>query len=347
MKYNYNFNPACPYHGPMHKNVATIAAALISAMAAGAASAANAKSVSDTNQANQQNNKEARDWSEYMYNKYQSPQALYDQYRAIGYNPLTIMDNGTINGNVPSVPSALPNQSANFDSLANSGNVIANNVMQSEVLNSQAYKNYKEGGKSEAETETIQDLRDAIVKLETAKANWTEQQVKESEAKTNLLKSQKSYTDLTASFTQDQIDVYEQIASNLVMLSDFELKSAIQNLENLKKSGELTDAQIACSNKMIDVYRSQISLNGANANLSNSQSSYVDEQTNSLAFENTDEQRDLRTNEKKGQTYSNLYGSVIGGAYSIVSSVVNQVGNSVEKKRKQFLGKIRKHQLDN
>ena len=196
MKLNLEYNPCIvnSAYAPEQKNIAPVIIAGI--IAAGAALAGGGASIAASNHANNKalaENEKNRQWQEDMYTKYNSPTARFNEMSNLGYNPNTILSGGQIGQGTMSSNVGVPNiQTPDLSSISQAGNSIADAVMQYDVLQSQAYKNYKEAGKSEAETTLIQATQEAQVAYQTTLASKTqEEQLLVKEQRNKLLEEEK------------------------------------------------------------------------------------------------------------------------------------------------------------
>lgn len=254
---------------------------------AGASFLGNLFGIGSQNSANKQNLKIMREqqaWQEKMWNKqneYNTPENQLSLYQDAGYNPLTAlnaMSGNSSAGSVGTVQSAQM-QAADFSGFTQAGQTIANAMMQKELIQSQIDLNNANAGKSESDTWYTKlkgeiDQQDLIIRQ-----NMSAAQIKQYDANTEYIKSQKAYTDALKDMTESErkrFDLLTPLVVNMTKAQIDEVKARIDVLKAQKHQTEAQTAYIKHLTKWVDaISASQVALNNANANQANANAEYI------------------------------------------------------------------------
>ena len=256
-------------------------------IAAGTNILGNLFGIGSQHSANKQNLKIMREqqaWQEKMWNKqneYNTPENQLSLYQDAGYNPLTAlnaMSGNSSAGSVGTVQSAQM-QAADFSGFGQAGQAIANAMMQKELIQSQIDLNNANAGKSEADTWYTKlkgeiDQQNLIIYK-----NMSEAQIKQYEANTEYVKSQKAYTDALKDMTESERKRFDLLTPIVINMTQSQLDEIKARIEVLKAQKNQTEAQAAYVRTLTKWYgaiaSSQIALNKANANQANANAAYI------------------------------------------------------------------------
>lgn len=294
--------------------------------------------------ANRQNLKIMREqqaWQEKMwnkYNEYNTPENQLSLYQDAGYNPLTAlnaMSGNSSAGSVGTVQSAQM-QATDFSGFGQAGQAIANAMLQKDLIKSQIDLNNANAGKSEVDTWYTKlkgeiDQQDLIIRQ-----NMSEAQIKQYDANTEYVRSQKAYTDALKDMTESERKRFDLLTPIVINMTQSQLEEIKARIEVLKAQKNMTEAQAAYVRTLTKWYgaiaSSQIALNNANANNANAQAQYVSGAQTANTNANT-----ANTNARtEGQNITNEINSDTKGFQKVkigaesVNAVINAVDGGYE-----------------
>lgn len=188
-----------------------------------------------------------------MNAEYNSPASQKRLYEEAGLNPAFFLGDGNSTAQMASSGSA-PSpaiQSPDFS-------FIAKMLQDDDLKKSEAYRNYKEGGKAEAETKTEDMLRDLKAKLLESQKNLTDEQKNEVIANTEKLKAEKAYTDSLKDMNDTQKEALELQIQFYALRQEAELKEIASRIAENYSKVNLNNAQKAWYRCNMGLIRAQI-----------------------------------------------------------------------------------------
>lgn len=236
------------------------------------------------NKANLKIMREQQAWQEKMWNKqneYNTPENQLSLYQDAGYNPLTAlnaMSGNSSAGSVGSVQSAQM-QAADFSGFGQAGQVIANAMMQKELLQSQIDLNNANAGKSKAETEWTK-LKGQIEQADLQiRQNMSAAELKQYDANIAYIKSQKDYTDALKNMSESEKQRFDALTPLVIQLTKENIAEVKAHIKLMMAQTGLTNAQKQYWQKVASwvdaISASQVALNNANANQANANAEYI------------------------------------------------------------------------
>ena len=256
-------------------------------IAAGTNILGNLFGISNQSSVNRQNLKIMREqqaWQEKMWNKqneYNTPENQLSLYEDAGYNPLTAlnaMSGNSSAGSVGSVQSAQM-QAADFSGISQSGQAIANAMLQKDLIQSQIDLNHANAGKSKAETDFTK-IKGEIEQADlTIRQNMSEKELEQYDANIAYIKSQKDYTNALKDLKESERQRFDLLTPLIVTLTEEQIDEVKAHIDLLKAQKDQTKAQTKYIKTLEAWYgaiaQSQIAYNKAAANNQNAQAEYT------------------------------------------------------------------------
>lgn len=172
----------------------------------------------------------ARDWSEKMYNQYESPRAMIDQYKEAGLNP-ALMYGGTIGGSVSS-PAGSP-ESVNPGSPDIAG--LIELAMQGKMLKAEIDNIESQTDKNRAETARTEALTPVEVRELASRIDLNKADMSRAEAETSVAWANAAILESDAKFRDKFNEVNLALAELDKAKSEVAIKEANQRVYNLMR----------------------------------------------------------------------------------------------------------------
>lgn len=288
-------------------------------------------------------------------NTYNNPTNTLQRYLDAGINPSAAVQ-ATLGSNTQASQVQSSSQSAPQMNLANDMISSYNASVASSLADSQVVKNLSDAGLSASQAETENQIRDLKVQGEKIINSLNEETINKVKSERSKIDADKDLVVLEqnlkralTSYQLDINDILSQTKDIQISMKHEELNQLRANIKELLSRTDKNSAEALYYTYQLKVCDSVIALNYANENKSYSEAGKINAETESINFENSEEQRNLRTDVTKSNAVKNMVGSPTSFIYTVGSTIASSLQRSlksrIDKLKESSFGRytIQKH----